>query len=197
MVALSDKKWTVADYLAFERTSEEKHEFIDGVVYMMSGASRQHNLICGNTFAALHSQLRQQACEIYMSDMRVHVRQRDYVYPDLVIACGDPQFEDSAFDTLLNPTVIIEVLSPSTEQYDRGKKFESYRALASLQEYLLISQDRTLEHYVRQAKSTWQFSEVSGSGAILELPSIGMTLTLAQVYERVVFDDDNQAEQPD
>jgi Uma2 family endonuclease len=124
--------------------------------------------------------------------MRVKMKGQDYAYPDLAIVCDPPEFEDAHVDTLLNPTLLIEALSPSTEQYDRGKKFESYRALNSLQEYVLVAQDRPhIERYIRQDQGTWLFSEVNGLDASLELPSIACTLVLADIYEKVVFDENS------
>ncbi|MCC6615840.1 MAG: Uma2 family endonuclease [Anaerolineae bacterium] len=190
MSALANKRWTVEEYLAFERDSDEKHEFIDGNVYLMTGASREHNLIVFSLATILGNQLRGRACEAYANDMRVKVRRQDYTYPDVTVVCHPPEFEDADVDTLLNPTLLIEVLSPSTEQYDRGKKFETYRTLKSLQEYVLIAQDRPhVEHYVRQDQGMWMFSEVNGLDASLELTSIGCALTLADIYEKVTFAD--------
>jgi Uma2 family endonuclease len=190
MSAVLKKQWTAEEYLAFERASEEKHEFIGGHVYLMTGASRKHNLIVFNLAMTLGNQLRNRPCEAYVNDMRVRVKGQDYTYPDVAVVCDSPAFEDADLDTLLNPTLLMEVLSPSTEQYDRGKKFESYRALGSLRDYVLISQDRPhIEHYVRQNEGTWLFSEVNGLDASLELASVGCTLTLADIYEKVVFDD--------
>ena len=196
MSSLPQKRWTPEEYLAFERKSDEKHEFIDGRIYLMTGASREHNLIVFNLALFLGNQLRDRACEAYANDMRVRVKGQDYTYPDVVIVCDPPEFEDDHVDTLRNPTLIIEVLSPSTEQYDRGKKFEDYRALHSLQEYILVAQDRPhVERYVRQDRGTWLFSEVDGLEASLELASIQCALTLADIYEKVVFDDENSTNQ--
>ena len=182
--------WSVQDYLAFERTSAEKHEYLDGDIYLMTGASANHNLIVGNIYASLHAQLRQRPCVVYPSDLRVKVSQTGlYTYPDISVTCDTPQFEDTQQDTLLNPTVIVEVLSPSTENYDRGKKFQHYRTLDSLQEYLLAAQDSPrLERYLRQENEQWLFSDVSQWDARLELPSIGCTLLLSDVCEKVTFD---------
>ncbi len=144
-------------YLAMERASDIRHEYMDGEIFAMTGASRKHNLINGNVFASLHSQLKNRPCEIYSNDMRVKMDEAGrYVYPDIVVACDTPRFEDEQLDTLLNPTLIIEVLSDSTEAYDRGGKFAAYRHLESLQEYVLIVQhEARIEHYVRQAQESW------------------------------------------
>lgn len=191
MSALPEIPWTGKDYLAFERESDEKHEFVDGVVYAMTGASERHNLVTGSTYASLYSQLRKRPCRVYPSDMRVKVAQTGiYTYPDISIVCEPPRFEDDQQDTLLNPVVLIEVLSPSTENYDRGKKFQHYRTLESLQEYLLIAQDSPhIEHYRRQTDNQWLLTDVAQADAVIELPSIACMLALADVYEKVDFEE--------
>jgi Uma2 family endonuclease len=191
MVALPQKmRMTEAEYLEFERKSESKHEFIDGEVFAMSGASRAHNLISIQTAALLISQVRGKNCEVYASDMRVKISKRQYVYPDVIVVCGEVKLSDDKFDNLLNPTVIIEVLSDSTEAYDRGLKFKNYRQLASLQEYVLIAQDKpSIERFVRQPDGMWGISanDAEGLDSSVELTSIGCTLYLAEVYDHVVF----------
>jgi Uma2 family endonuclease len=188
MVAIQKQRWTRESYLAFDRASDEKHEFIDGNVCAMTGASENHNLINVNITIALGIQFRGRPCKLYANDMRVRLPSRNYVYPDIAVVCGEAQLEDEHLDTLLNPTVIIEVLSPSTESYDRGKKFEHYRALESLQEYLLVSQEQAhIERYIRQ-EDGWLLTEAKGMEASIELSSIGCALTLADVYDKVTFD---------
>ena len=183
---LTQQHYTPEEYLAYERQVEYKNEYIAGQIIAMSGGSREHALISGNLLAALKVQLRGQSCETYGSDMRVKVTTRGmYTYPDLTVACNKPQFEDAHGDTLLNPTVIIEVLSPSTERYDRGAKFGYYRALPSLQEYLLVAQDQALvEHFVR-AGDDWVLHVADDLTAVVQLPSIGCALPLAEVYDQV------------
>lgn len=188
MVAQQQHKWTPEAYLAFERTSETRHEYLNGEIYDMTGASMRHNRIAGNTFASLHAQLSDRPCDVFQSDMRLKATPQMYTYPDVSVVCGEPQLSDDKLDTLLNPTVIIEVLSPSTENYDRGEKFRGYRTLNSLQEYLLISQDKvSIEHYVRQGDQ-WVLSDTTDPEAILKLPSVGCTLTLADVYKKISFE---------
>ncbi len=179
---------TPQDYLAWERRQESRHEFLDGHIFAMTGASRAHNLLCMNLAASLHQQLRGKPCEIYANDMRVKVSETGmYTYPDLVAACGEPRFEDQVVDTLLNPVLIIEVLSDSTERHDRGAKFTHYRSLASLQEYLLVSQTECrVEHYVRQSGNHWLLMEYQESQERIDLSSLGSHLTLAEVYERIL-----------
>jgi len=134
---------TPEQYLEIERKAEYKSEYFNGETFAMAGASRRHNLITGNVFAAIHRQIRNRPCEAYTNDMRVKVSESGlYTYPDVVVVCEKPEFDDEHRDTLLNPSLIVEVLSESTEAYDRGKKFENYRMIASLSDYLLIAQDK-------------------------------------------------------
>ena len=177
------------EYLSRERRAETKSEYLRGEMFAMSGASREHNLIVGNVSRELGQQLRQRPCEVYQADMRVKVSSTGlYTYPDVTVVCGEPQFEDGEVDTLLNPTVLVEVLSPSTADYDRGGKFAHYRRLASLQEYVLISQDRPLvEHYVRQDSDQWLLTEQRGLEDMLVLPSIGCQIPLAEIYLKIRF----------
>jgi Uma2 family endonuclease len=180
---------TEAEYLVFERTSDVKHEFFAGEVFAMTGASEAHNLICANMITTLKNQLRGRPCKVYPSDMRVKIEAaRLYTYPDISVVCGEAQFADEMLDTLVNPMVIIEVLSPSTERYDRGKKFQQYRDLPSLQEYVLITQDGPrIERFRLQETGIWEFTDAKGLEASLELSSIGCVLALAEVYEQVTF----------
>ncbi len=180
--------FTPEEYLARERKALDKSEYRDGQIYTIPGASRKHNLITGNTLAELHVQLRNRVCEVYPSDMRVKVSPPGtYTYPDVVVVCEEPQFEDTHFDTLLNPTVLIEVLSPSTAAYDRGEKFASYQKLDSLCEYVLISQDRVrVEHYLRQ-EQTWDLTEFHSLSDVFQLVSIVCELSLQAIYAKVQF----------
>ena len=177
---------TPQEYLALERRAEMRSEYVNGRVYAMTGASRKHNLIAGNVFAELRAQLRGRPCEAYTVNMRVKVADTGlYTYPDVVALCGEPLFEDARVDTLLNPAVIVVVLSESTERYDRGEKFAHYRRLASLREYVLVAQDQVrVEHYARQGEQ-WLLTEVAELDAGLALPSIECCLRLRDVYERV------------
>lgn len=185
MSALPKLFISAADFLEGERSSKIKHEYFAGEVFAMAGASERHNLIAGNTFASLHAQLRRRTCNVYPSDMRIKISQTGlYTYPDIAVVCGAAQFED---DTLLNPTLIVEVLSPSTESYDRGRKFQHYRTLESLTDYLLVAQDGVhIEHFTRQADNRWVLTEVDQIDALLSLPTIACDLALADVYEKVV-----------
>lgn len=188
MSTLVKERLTAAEYLAFERRSEVKHEFLNGEIFAHAGASRKHCRVGGNVFASLHHQLRGRPCEAFMGDMRVRVSVTGlYTYPDIAVVCGEPEFEDDELDTLLNPTLIIEVLSDSTADYDRGTKFAHYRTLPSLREYLLFAQDRVhVEHFVRQPEDRWLLTESDDPASILDLEAIGCKLELAAAYERVV-----------
>jgi Uma2 family endonuclease len=190
MVAEPKRKWTVEEYLAFERESEEKHEYIDGEVVMMVGGSTNHSLIIGNTYASIHSQLRQKPCLVYTGDVRVKITQTHYTYPDVTVICGTPELEDGRRDTLLNPLLLVEVLSPSTESYDRGLKFQRYRTLKSLQTYVLISQNRPdIEVFMRTSNDLWLLADATDLDGRIELASIGCTLALADVYEKITFEE--------
>jgi len=178
---------TPTEYLAMERASEQRHEYYQGELRGVSGAGRRHNLLVTSIGAELYEQLRKRTCEVYTNAMRVKVSNTGlYAYPDVIVVCGKPQFEDEFFDTLLNPTVIIEVLSDSTEEYDRGKKFARYRKLDSLLDYLLIAQDHMhVEQFTRQQNDTWLFSEAEQPTAVFRLASIDSELLLETIYEKV------------
>jgi Uma2 family endonuclease len=180
---------TPADYLALERQAETKSEYFNGGIYAMSGASRNHNRITFNLARRIGNQLDGKPCEGYVNDMRVKVSPTGlYTYPDVVVVCGEPRFEDDQLDTLLNPKVIIEVLSESTEKYDRGDKFAHYQTLDSLTDYLLVAQNQPyIEHFQRQADGLWLYAATQGLEAEIDIATIGCVLPLAEVYERVTF----------
>jgi Uma2 family endonuclease len=175
-------------YLDQERYATTKHEYYAGNVYAMAGASEQHNLIALNIAATLHTQLRGRSCRAYPSDMRVKIMQTGlHTYPDFTIICGQSQFTNPVKrDTIVNPTVIIEILSPSTERYDRGMKFQHYRTIHSLQEYILVAQDKYhIERFIRHEHNEWVFSEAIGPEAMIPITSIQGSLALQDVYEQV------------
>ncbi len=188
MSALTQPRITPQEYLAWERLQETRHEYVNGEIHAMTGASRRHNLVNGNIFAALHSRMRGKPCEVYSNDMRVKVNATGmYTYPDIVVACGQPQFEDQSVDTLLNPLLIVEVLSESTEGYDRGAKFLHYRKLSSLREYVLVAQTECrVEHYLRQDENHWLLTEYQALDETLNLVALDCALPLRELYERVV-----------
>ncbi|TWT96613.1 hypothetical protein Pla108_23820 [Botrimarina colliarenosi] len=184
------KTTTAADYLAFERKSEEKHEFVNGQIRLMSGASRNHNRIAANIGTLLGVGLKGKPCEHFISDMRVKVASGGrYTYPDLSVVCGGPEFEDDVLDTLLNPNAIFEILSKSTAEYDRGDKFASYRNLPSLKEYLLVSQDAPqVEHFTRLDDGAWRFNPTEGLDSEVRLVTAEVVLTLRDIYDKVSFE---------
>ncbi len=190
--------FSVEEYLALERESEERHEYLDGYVYAMAGESPEHSDICSNLAGILYLQLRGTPCRVWSKDTKVRSgpepksRQATkglFSYPDLVVVCGAPQFHDAYRDVLLNPAVIIEVLSPSTEAFDRGEKFWRYRTwLPALTNYLLVSQALPLiEQYLRQSNDTWILSTASTLEESLYLAPIDCTLRLREVYDRITF----------
>lgn len=191
MAALPKPALSEQEYLEMERASEERHEYYDGEIFAMAGASMAHSRIITSISFSLFGQLRDRPCDVVSSETRVRVSATGlYTYPDLVIVCGTPQFADEHVDTLMNPTVLIEVLSPSTESYDRGKKFQQYRALSSLREYLLVAQDAYhIDHFVRDEAGIWRMGEADGPADVLHLPSIACDLPLADVYQRVPLGD--------
>ncbi len=181
---------TEEEYLAKERLAEFKSEFYQGETFVMSGASWEHTLIKDNLASEARVALKGTGCQVLTSDLRVKVSPTGlYTYPDIVIVCDKPDFLDAKFDTLLNPRIIVEVLSESTEGYDRGTKFKHYRSLPSLQEYVLVSQDRPLiERYFRRENS-WDFSDVAGLSEAFEFAAVAVRVPLSEIYAGVEFPD--------
>ncbi len=174
-------------YLEIERKAEFRSEYFQGEMFAMSGAQEPHVLAATNLAALLVPALRGR-CRVYSHDMRVLVSPTGlYTYPDIAVVCGQPEFADGEFDTLKNPTLLIEVLSPSTESYDRGKKFDHYRTIESLRQYVLVSTDRPHLDAFTRADSGWSFSAADGLDAELRLDSVGATLRLADVYTDITF----------
>ncbi len=184
--AAFEKRFSPDEYLALERKADFRSEYHDGFITAMAGTSREHSLITLNFGREISSQLKERPCEAYLIDMRVHIdRTGLYTYPDVVVVCGEPQFEDDEVDTLLNPTAIVEVLSPTTEAYDRGKKFLHYRRLPTLREYVLVSQDKVLvERFTRQGDD-WVLTELNQIDDSLRLDSIDCEVPLREIYAKV------------
>jgi len=182
--------FTPQEYLRLERRAEYKSEYLNGEIFAMTGASRKHNLITTNISSLLHGQLKASPFEVYAAAMRVKVRASGlYTYPEVVIVCDEPQFEDDFVDTLLNPAVLIEVLSESTERYDRIAKSSYYRTIDSLAEHLLVAQDEMrLEQYARQPNGQWSLFEHTSIDSVAQLTSIGCSLTLSDVYDKITFE---------
>ncbi len=189
MSTVSKRLLSPDEYLRQERLAEFKSEYLRGEVFAMTGASYAHVLINNNLAREVGMQLRDSPCRVLTNDMRVKVVATGlYTYPDLVIICEAPQFEDKVFDTLLNPRVIIEVLSDSTEKYDRGRRFAQYRQITSFQEYVLVARDRpSMKRHVRQADNTWLTSYVEDLAGIFEFASVPARIPLAEVYRDVPF----------
>ncbi len=192
MSVIPKTKLTPEEYLEIERKAEYKSEYFDGEIFAMAGARRNHNKIVGNLTGLVWQNLKGKDCEFYPSDMRVFIPKTGlYTYPDIVVICGEPKFQDKVFDTLLNPTLLIEVLSESTESYDRGKKFQHYRSSESLREYVLVSQDEArIEKYVKQGDGFWVLSEAVGTNAKIKLDAIDCELALSEVFDKVNFSDE-------
>lgn len=183
---------TEEEYLAIERRAEYKSEYYQGEMFALAGASIKHNYIVANMLAGLHNALKEKTCSVFSSDLRVKVQAAGlYTYPDVVVICGELLTDDTKRDTVLNPTLIVEVLSESTEAYDRGKKFEKYRLIPELREYVLVAQDRPhVEVFTRSDNGAqWMFRDATGTDAQLELASIDCTLSLADIYSKVEFDE--------
>jgi Uma2 family endonuclease len=180
---------TEEEYLKIERAAEFRSEYYDGHMYAMSGGSLPHAVIISNLVRELGVALRQKPCTVMNSDMRVRISPaKYYTYPDIVVVCGPPQVADDQNDTLLNPTILIEVLSPSTEAHDRGFKFLRYRRLESLQEYALVWQaEPRVEIFRRQPSGEWLLSEAAGLEAICRFDSAGCQIALSEVYHRIEF----------
>ncbi|MBX9579780.1 MAG: Uma2 family endonuclease [Gemmataceae bacterium] len=191
------RKMTVAEYLERERTALEKSEYLDGETWLlhpphergMAGASRSHNTVNENLSGELYARLRGTGCRTFSRDLKVRCGPTGlFTYPDLVIVCGDRQFAEDDPDVLLNPAVIFEVLSPTTERYDRVRKFDQYGRIASFREYVLIAQDEPLvERYVRQPDGSWNRTVYAGLDAELPLATVPVRLPLSAIYADVTF----------
>ena len=181
---------TPEEYLERERAAEFKSEYYNGEIFAMSGGSRNHVLIAGNCQMALRFALKDKGCLVFQSDLRVHIPSTDlYTYSDVIVVCGEEQYLDNQQDTLVNPVLLVEVLSSSTESCDRGKKFEFYRSIASLQEYMLVAQDRTsVEVFRKNDEGRWVLYEADPEQGAIELAAIGCVLKLDDLYANVTFD---------
>ncbi|MDQ3749236.1 MAG: Uma2 family endonuclease [Acidobacteriota bacterium] len=176
---------TAEEYLAFERAAKDKHEFIGGKIVAMAGATDRHNVIASNVFLGIGIQLKGTRCRVFASDMRVNAKRENYFYPDIVVTCGERKFEDKKKDVLVNPTVILEVLSKSTKLKDRNEKFESYILLESLTDYVLIEQDKIkIEHYSRIDEKNWNVRIYTEADEEIIFESIKCKLSVADVYAK-------------
>jgi Uma2 family endonuclease len=188
MSAVPKRNLTEAQYLAMERTAETKHEFFDGEIFAMAGANRQHNEIAENLAAQIHMRLDEGPCRTYGSDMRVKVKPTGlYTYPDRVIVCDEPEFEKiEGMDTLLNPLVVFEIMSDTTEEWDRTLKFQHYQRVTTVREYVVISQKRVqVDHYIRQPTGHWDHITTFDVNDELALANVALRIPIAKLYRRV------------
>ncbi len=190
MTSIPKKKYTLEEYLELDKNSEERYEYFDGEVFAMSGGSPSHARISGNAYSMLQAKLKGGRCEAFNSEMRIKVpKALPYRYPDTSVVCGEPVFDEiDGLQMLVNPILIVEVLSPSTAAYDLVDKFAAYQSIDTFQEYLLISQDRphVIQH-VKQSKRRWLRIEIEGIESEVWLESVNVTLNLSELYERVNF----------
>ncbi len=189
-MAVMQKKrsvFSLAEYFAQEQQADHRSEFYQGEIFAMAGGTATHNLIALTVAASLRSALRGKQCKAFMADMRLLVKRRQlYTYPDVMVVCGSLQYAPGRNDTVTNPVLIVEVLSPSTEAYDRGKKFEFYRTIDSLQEYILVDQARMyVERHRPLGLGRWEMTAFENPDDVLALTSVGVDLTLAGIYEGV------------
>ena len=188
MASLPQTRYTPEQYLEMDRKADHRSEYVNGEILAMAGASREHNRITLNIGSALTTQLRGSTCEPFTSDLRVKsLVTGSFLFPDVVVGCDPLEFEDSSLDILLNPTVIMEVLSPATAAVDRSWKFAHYRRLATLMDYVMLSQYQPFIEYYARRDDQWVLTEITGLESVLRLPSIGCELPLALIYERVEF----------
>jgi Uma2 family endonuclease len=189
MSSVPHRRYTPAEYLSLERTSDIRHDYVDGQIVAMSGGSIWHAIICDNLLVKLTARLNGTGCKPFSASLRVKIQATgNYTYPDLSIVCGERQMEDGRNDTLLNPRVLFEVLSPSTEMHDRGWKFKNYQLIPSFEEFVLVYQDEPrVERFVRQGDVGWLMTHVSGLDQKVRIESVGCELSLAEIYAEVVF----------
>jgi Uma2 family endonuclease len=183
--------YSLEEYFELELTSEERWEYFDGDVFCMSGVSPNHSRIESNAITALNIKLGSRGCVVFTADMRIRVPAAPpYRYADLSVLCDEPVFEKiGGVEALTNPVVIVEILSPSTEAYDRGDKFTNYKSISSLREYVLVAQHRPhITHYVKETGEKWRYEELNELGSEIALPSIDCVLALGEVYRNVRFE---------
>lgn len=193
MAALPKRQYiSEEDYLTMEEVSPVRHEYFDGEIFQMAGASERHNNIAGNIYGELYSQLKKRPCKVYQNDMRLYVKKEGiYTYPDVMVVCGKPEIKKyKNLDNILNPVLIVEVLSPSTADYDKGAKFEQYRTIESFKEYLLVSQDaKQITRYTKQANGSWNLMDFIGDKTEISLDSIECSLAMKNIYDKVDFEE--------
>ncbi|MGB7441704.1 MAG: Uma2 family endonuclease [Coleofasciculaceae cyanobacterium] len=190
MLFTEKRYYSTEEYLALEEAADYKSEYIDGEIVPMAGGSTNHNRIAGNFYATLNFAFRTEDYEVFMSDVRLWIAQRRiYTYPDVMVVAGEPEYYENCTDTITNPRVIIEVLSPSTKKYDSSKKFEAYRTIPTFTEYLLIDQTRRyIEHFSKTDEKQWLFWDYGESDETVKLASVSFQISLADIYNKVTFE---------
>ncbi len=190
MQATQQRYYSTEEYLALEEAAEDKSEYIDGEIFPMAGGSTNHNRIAGNFYAALNFAFKHEDYDVFMSDVRLWIpKRRIYTYPDVMLVAGKPEYYNNRTDTITNPQLIIEVLSPSTKGYDKSKKFEGYRTIPTFQEYLLIDQTRIyIEHYQKTDDKRWLFSDYDESDVTIRLASVSLEIPISDIYNKVNFE---------
>ncbi|HAC62107.1 MAG TPA: hypothetical protein DCF68_00875 [Cyanothece sp. UBA12306] len=190
MQAQAQRYYTPEEYLELEINSEERHEYINGEIFTVSGGTPNHNKITGNFYAALNFELRNQPYDVFVTDQRIWIPKKAiYAYPDVMVVQSKIELQEGRKDTIINPLIVAEVLSDSTKKYDLGDKFTAYRTIATFQEYILINQDKMyVQHYYKTEPNKWIFSEYEGEDAILSLASIAFQIKLKEIYNKVDFE---------
>ena len=189
VVTQTEKVYTAEDYLKFERRDAGKQEYANGKVVNSAGSSRRHNLIGSNTTIAIGSRVRGHKCEVYVNDMRVKLSPHNYCYPDVVVVNGEPKFEGKELDILLNPTVIVEIMSRSTLNHDKTEKLDRYLAMESVREIMLIKEEEMrVEHYFKQTQNQWTYKIYSNREDIISIESVNCKISLSEIYSQIKFD---------
>lgn len=199
MQVTQKRYYSPEEYLALEEVADYKSEYIDGEIVPMAGGSTNHNRIAGNFYAGLNFAFKTEDYEVFMSDVRLWIPQRRiYTYPDVMVVAGEPEYYNDRTDTITNPRVIIEVLSPSTKRYDSSKKFEAYRTILAFEEYLLIDQTRVyIEHFSKTDNKRWSFAEYDESDNAIALSSVSFEISLVDIYNKVNFEQVDAETAPD
>jgi len=189
VVTQTEKVYTAEDYLKFDRRDAGNQEYSNGKVVNSTGSSRRHNLIGSNTTIAIGSRVRGHKCEVYVNDMRVKLSPHNYCYPDVVVVNGEPKFEGKELDILLNPTVIVEIMSRATLNHDKTEKLDRYLAMESVREILLVKEEEMrVEHYFKQTQNQWTYKIYSNREDIISIESVNCKISLSEIYSQIKFD---------
>jgi Uma2 family endonuclease len=189
VVQQTEKTYTAEDYLKLDRKDAGKQEYSNGKVVNASGSSRRHNLIGSNTTIAIGSRVRGHKCEVYVNDMRVKIAPHNYCYPDVVVVNGEPSFEGKELDILLNPTVIVEIMSRATLNHDKTEKLDRYLAMSSVREIMLVKEEEMrVEHYFKQTQNQWTYKIYQNREDIISIESVNCKISLSEIYSQIKFD---------